>query len=46
MKAMLMAFVATALISVAAYYTLQGAGYSAAEKTTAPSSVRLNLRLK
>lgn len=41
MKVMLTAFVATAVISVAAYYGLHAAGFGAAD-STASASVRLS----
>lgn len=42
MKAMLTAFVAIAVISVAAWYGLGQAGFSAAEQGSSGSSVRLD----
>ena len=41
MKTMLLAFMACAVITVGAYFTLQQIGYSGPERTSAPS-VRLD----
>ncbi|WP_264194708.1 hypothetical protein [Acuticoccus sediminis] len=44
MRAMLLSFVMIAVISVGAYYVLNSelVGWSTAERTAAPDSVRLN----